>query len=41
MDYQQEALRLIKSRKLLHCIDMSKLFRALREKSGIPEDISL
>lgn len=40
MDYQKEAIRLIKSRKDLSRIDMGKVLRALREMSGMPEDVS-
>jgi len=40
MDYQKEAIRLIKARKDLSGIDMSKVLRALREMSGMPEDVS-
>jgi len=41
IDYVKEALRMIMSRGLLHRIDSAKFFRALREKSGMPVDISL
>ncbi len=39
-DYPREAVRLIGARKLLLRIDPSGLFTALREKTGIPTDIS-
>ncbi|MHC1696549.1 MAG: L,D-transpeptidase family protein [Geobacteraceae bacterium] len=41
VDYYQEAMKLIEERKLLHRVDRMKLSRVLREKTGIPEDISL
>lgn len=41
VDYGKEALRLVMIRGLLPRIDPAKFFRALREKSGMPEDISL
>jgi L,D-transpeptidase ErfK/SrfK len=40
VDYYQEAMKLITVRKLLSRIDKRKLSRVLREKNGIPEDIS-
>jgi L,D-transpeptidase ErfK/SrfK len=40
IDYYQEALKLIRERKLVPRIDRVKLSRVLREKSGIPEEIS-
>ena len=40
VDYFQEALKLIKARKLVSRIDRVKLSRVLREKTGIPEEIS-
>jgi len=40
VDYYQEALRLIRERKLLHRINRAKLAQVLKEKTGIPEDIS-
>jgi L,D-transpeptidase ErfK/SrfK len=40
VDYFQEALKLINARKLLSRIDQRKLSRVLREKTGIPEEIS-
>jgi L,D-transpeptidase ErfK/SrfK len=41
VDYQKEAIRLIKTRRDLNRVDMSKVLRALREMSGMPVDISL
>jgi len=40
VDYFEEAVKLIRERKLLSRIDTVKLARVLREKSGMPEDIS-
>jgi len=40
VNYSQEALKLIKARNLASLIDRVKLSRVLREKSGIPEEIS-
>ncbi len=40
VDYYQEAMKLIMVRKLLSRIDKVKLSRVLREKTGIPEEIS-
>lgn len=40
IDYVKEALRLVMARGLLHRIDSAKFFRALREMSGTPEDIT-
>lgn len=40
IDYVKEALRMTMARGLLHRIDSAKFFRALREKSGMPVDIS-
>lgn len=40
VDYYQEAMKLILVRKLLSRIDKVKLSRVLREKTGIPEQIS-
>jgi L,D-transpeptidase ErfK/SrfK len=39
-DYQQEAMKLIMERKLLPRIDQLKLLQVLRERTGIPVDIS-
>lgn len=41
IDYVKEALRMIRARRLLHRIDGAKFFRTLKEKNGMPEDISL
>jgi len=40
VDYFQEALKLIKERKLLSRIDQRKLSRVLRDKTGFPEEIT-
>lgn len=40
VDYVKMALRMIMARKVLNRIDSAKFFRALREKSGMPEDIT-
>lgn len=40
VNYSQEAVKLIKARNLASLIDRVKLSRVLREKSGIPEEIS-
>jgi L,D-transpeptidase ErfK/SrfK len=40
IDYYQEAMKLLGERKLLPRIDRLKLARVLREKTGVPEDIS-
>lgn len=40
MDYPLEAVRLIRTRRLLLRIDPAGLFTALREKTGVPTDIS-
>lgn len=40
VDYLQEALKLIKERKLLSLIDQRKLSRVLHDKSGFPEEIT-
>ncbi len=41
VDYLHEAVRLIRARKLLLRIDPAGLFTALREKTGVPTDITL
>lgn len=40
IDYYQEAMKLLGERKLLPRIDRVKLAQVLREKTGIPEDVS-
>jgi len=40
IDYYQEAMKLLEERKLLPKIDRVKLAQVLREKTGVPEDIS-
>lgn len=40
IDYYQEAMKLLEERKLLPRIDRVKLAQVLREKTGVPEDIS-
>lgn len=40
IDYYQEAIKLLEGRKLLPRIDRVKLAQVLREKTGVPEDIS-
>lgn len=40
VDYYQEAMKLIMVRRLLSRVDRVKLSRVLREKTGIPEEIS-
>jgi len=40
IDCRQEAIRLIRARKLLLRIDQAALFNALQEKNGVPTDIS-
>jgi L,D-transpeptidase ErfK/SrfK len=40
VDYFQEAVRVVMARKLLSRVDMAKLSRVVREKTGIPEEIS-
>lgn len=40
IDCHQEALRLIRARKMLLRIDQAALFNALQEKNGVPTDIS-
>lgn len=40
VDYYQEAMKLVMVRNLLPRVDRAKLSRVLREKTGIPEEIS-
>lgn len=40
IDCRQEAIRLIRARKMLLRIDQAALFNALQEKNGVPTDIS-
>ncbi len=40
VDYFQEAVKLVMARKLLSRVDTAKLSRVVREKTGIPEEIS-
>jgi len=40
IDYYQEAVKIVMAKKLLSRIDRAKFYRVLKEKSGIPEDIS-
>jgi L,D-transpeptidase ErfK/SrfK len=40
VDYYHEALNLIMARKLLPRVDRVKLWRVLKEQTGVPEDIT-